>query len=105
MGMYIPKSVVLAEIEKRRDLHYKYYMKNGAGSIAECKYDEDRDILSLLDTLEVKEVDLKKLGEIARHLIAVKEHIEDMRLDKEEWLMLEKIGYTERFKAQKGEEV
>ena len=50
---------------------------------------------------EGKEVDLEKLGEIARHLIAVKEHIEDMRLDKEEWLMLEKIGYPERFKAQK----
>jgi hypothetical protein len=51
----------------------------------------------------VKEADLEKLGEIARHLIAVKEHIEDMRLDKEEWSMLEKIGYPERFKAQKGE--
>ena len=56
---------------------------------------------------DVKEigVDLEKLGEIARHLIAVKEHIEDMRLDKKEWLMLEKIGYPERFKAQKGEKV
>ena len=60
MEQYIPKSVVLAEIEERRDLHYKYYMKNGAGSIAECKYDEDKDILSLLNTLEVKEVDFEK---------------------------------------------
>ena len=58
MEQYIPKSALVAEIERRRDLHYKYYMKNGAGSIAECKYDEDRDILSFIDTLEVKEVDV-----------------------------------------------
>lgn len=60
MAQYIDKSALVAEIERRRDLHYKYYMKNGAGSIAECKYDEDKDILSFLDTLEVKEVDLEK---------------------------------------------
>ena len=61
------------------------------------------DVICALTTLEVKEVDLEKLGEIARHLIAEKEHIEDMRLDKEEWFLLEKIGYPERFKAHKGE--
>ena len=61
MKQYINKDAVVAEIEKRRDLHYKYYMKNGAGSIAECKYDEDKDILSLLGTLEAKEVDLEKV--------------------------------------------
>lgn len=54
-------------------------------------------ISHILGTLEVKEVDLEKLREIARHLIAVKNNIEDMRLDKEEWLLLEKIGYPERF--------
>ena len=52
----IDKSAVVAEIERRRDLHYKYYVKNGAGSIAECKYEEDRDILDFLDTLETKEL-------------------------------------------------
>ena len=56
----IDKSAIVAEIEKRRDLHYKYYVKNGAGSIAECKYEEDRDILDFLDTIESKDVDLKK---------------------------------------------
>lgn len=65
--------------------------------------DEDWFSTKWLNTLEIKEGDLEKLREIARHLIAVKEHIEDMRLDKEEWSMLEKIGYPERFKAQKGE--
>jgi hypothetical protein len=57
----IDKDALVAEIERRRDLHYKYYRKNGAGSIAECKYDEDRDILSFIDTLEVK--DGIKIGE------------------------------------------
>lgn len=47
------------------------------------------------------EVDLEKLGEIARHLIAVKDHKEDMRLDEGEWLLLERIGYPERFNARK----
>ena len=60
MVKYINKSALVAEIERRRDLHYKYYMKNGVGSIAECKYDEDREILSFLDTIDTKEVDLEK---------------------------------------------
>ena len=60
MTQYIPKDALVAEIERRRDLHYKYYMKNGSCSIAECKYDEDMYILSFLDTLEMKEVDLEK---------------------------------------------
>ena len=60
MIQLIDKAAVVEEITRRRDLHYKYYMKHGAGSIAECKYDEDREILSFLDTLEVKEVDLEK---------------------------------------------
>lgn len=58
MTQYIDKDALVTEIERRRDLHYKYYMKNGAGSISECKYDEDRDILSFINTLEVKDVDL-----------------------------------------------
>jgi hypothetical protein len=62
------------------------------------------DLLDFLDTLVVKEVDLEIFGAIARHVIAVKEHVEDMRFDEEEWLTLEKIGYPERFESQKGEQ-
>ena len=58
-------------------------------------------IVSFLE--EQPEVDLEKLGEIARHLIAVKDHEEDMRLDEGEWLLLERIGYPERFNARKEE--
>lgn len=105
MEQYIPKSVVLAEIEKRRDLHYKYYMKNGAGSIAECKYDEDKDILSLLDTLEVKEVDLEK--EIKEDwLFADKTEVdclESMCLTEDVFVSLVKKYFQIGLNAQKGE--
>lgn len=113
MEQYIPKSAVVAEI--KRVLHFNNNRIEGdkrwqkrTGSISSAYYKmigskhTCESFLDFINTLEVKEVDLEKLGEIARHLIAVKEHIEDMRLDKEEWFMLEKIGYPERFKAQKG---
>ena len=96
MAQYIDKSTLVAEIERRLLL-----------LVPKMAFHQQREELeklpSFINTLEVKEVDLEKLGEIARHLIAVKEHTEDMRLDKEEWFLLEKIGYPERFKAQKGE--
>ena len=103
MKQYIDKSEIAAEIKRRITL-----LENNSDGIISMLasgmfVNEYKDLLSFLDTIEVKEVDLEKLGEIARHLIAVKEHIEDMRLDKDEWSMLEKIGYPENFKAQKGE--
>lgn len=55
MEQYISKAALVAEIEKRRrDWSY--------GSSIEAKYkrEECDDILSLLDTLEVKEVNLSK---------------------------------------------
>ena len=88
----IDKDAVLAEIENRIRACGNCYI-----------LDELASLHRTFDTLEVKEVDLKKLGEIARHLIAVKENIEDMRLDSSEWNLLKRIGYPERFKAQKGD--
>ena len=43
---------IKAEVERRRDLHYKYYVKHGRGSSAESRYDEDVELLSFLDTLQ-----------------------------------------------------
>ena len=106
MAKYIDKDALVAEIE-----NYKYSVGEDGehcglvvGRHAGQRMASEH-FLSFIDTIEVKEVDLEKFGEIARHLIAVKEHIEDMRLDKDEWSMLEKFGYPERFKAQKGEEL
>jgi hypothetical protein len=100
MAHLIDKSAVVAEIERR----IKFFTEESGNSNSDIVI-ALFGLKSFLDTLEVKEVDLKKLGEIARHLIAVKKHIEDMRLDYEEWSMLERIGYPERFKGQKGEDV
>ena len=98
MEQYISKEALVAELKKRiRD-----YWSDSENTMGIFPYALE-EVIKYVDTLEVKVVDLEKLGEIARHLIAVKEHIEDMRLDKEEWFMLEKIGYPKRFKAQKGE--
>jgi hypothetical protein len=100
MKQYVSKDAVLAEIERRKKYYENIQMIK---PVYESNIEDLNELHSFLDNLEMKEVDLEKLGEIARHLIAVKGHIEDMRLDKEEWFMLEKIGYPERFKAQKGE--
>jgi hypothetical protein len=95
MAQYIDKDALLAEIDRLDALYH--VSKNLSGDLF------IQELFCFINTIEVKEADLEKLGGIARHLIAVKEHIEDMRLDKEEWFMLEKIGYPEKFKAQKGE--
>jgi len=55
MAKYINKSAVVAEIKRRRrDWWF------GSSTEAKFKREECDDILSLLDTLEVKEVDLEK---------------------------------------------
>ena len=55
MTQYIDKSALVAEIKKRRKEWW-------FGSSIEAKYKKEEcdDILSFLDTLEVKEVDLEK---------------------------------------------
>ena len=94
----IDKDALLAEIERLEKKNNESENVYDFGTEHALK-----SILSFIDTLEVKEVDFNALGAIARHFIAVKEHIGDMRLYKDEWLLLEKIGYPERFKSQKGE--
>ena len=94
----IDKDALVAEIERIKKEECPIDSYEGR-----CKLLWFEQFISFVNTLEVKEVDLKKLGEIARHLIAVKENIEDMRLDSSEWNLLKRIGYPERFKAQKGD--
>lgn len=95
MAKLIDKDALVAEIDRI------------LGSLTDAAFDSMigrnlQKVKDFIDTLDVKEVDLGKLGEIARHLIAVKNHIEDMRLDNNEWLLLEKIGYPEQFRAKQG---
>jgi len=72
-----------------------------------CKDIAEREASLLISTLqqEQPEVDLEKLGEIARHIIAVKQNVEDIRLSEDEWSLLERIGYPKRLNARKEESV
>ena len=55
MAHLIDKDALVAKIEKRRDKHF-----NSGGSPSSEYCYEDDEILSIIDTLEVKEVDLEK---------------------------------------------
>ena len=61
---YINKAAIVAEIERRRrDWHY------GSSTEAKFKREECDDILSFLDTLEVKEVDEEYNGKAMLHVL------------------------------------
>ena len=63
MTQYIYKDALVAEIERRRrDWHY------GSSTEAKFKREECDDILSFLDTLEVKEADLEKNEPVSNDL-------------------------------------
>ena len=61
MAKYIDKSAIKAEIEKLEDEAKIYPSSFDCGRLSVCK-----ELMNFLDTLEVKEVDLKK--EIETHL-------------------------------------
>ena len=56
MEKYIPKSAIVAEIEKLYKENYKFLPSDIAESVVDFK----DDLLMVLDTLEVKEMDLEK---------------------------------------------
>ena len=65
MEKYISKSTLVAEIKKRKAINEKSYMQaflnsNDNRDSFGYKVQEDIDILSLLDTIEVKEVDFER---------------------------------------------
>ena len=103
---YIDAEKLLAEIQRRREICADIAADERNEEVAEyyrgkeVAHDEISSFVTSLQQ-EQPEVDLEKLGGIARHLIAVKDHEEDMRLDEGEWLLLERIGYPERLNARK----
>ena len=59
MAQYIDKDVLIAKIEKRvKYNHERAYLDRSPFMAG--REEEDKDILSIVDTLEVKEVDLEK---------------------------------------------
>lgn len=98
MAQYIDKSALVAEIEKRRS-------KNARNKLNLAASFEDNYLLSFLDTLETKEVDLKKDFELTWEDVAwiVNKTILQCRV--ESTLTAEDIckDVLKQFKAQKGE--
>ena len=100
MTQYIDKSALVAEIERKIRTEQGYSLGD-----AECGYrDCAREILSFLDTLAVKDVDLEK--EIQQHIndcLNIKFPTTDIKL------IAKDVEYTARkffelgLKAQKGE--
>ena len=65
MAQYINKDALVVEIEKRKAINEKSYIQTFLNSNDNRDYfgykvQEDIDILSFIDTLEVKEVDFEK---------------------------------------------
>jgi hypothetical protein len=62
MEQYIPKSALVAEIERRLKIHFNDYHINGNNSPADYgACNALTQILAFIDSLEVKEVDLEKI--------------------------------------------
>lgn len=103
MEQYIPKSALVAEIEKLEELYC--YGKSDGMLIAKSVFDSTKNIIN---TLEVKEVDLEKenltwqdVGLINEIVNIILGECEDKILyDTEEEFCKEVL---KRFKAQKGE--
>ena len=92
----IDKDKIVAEIERR----IKRFREE-KDSVSIVKTNTYKGILSFLDTLEVKEVDLDALGVLAEHLIACDAHLVTPKYTDKELDLLEEL--TKNNKQQKGE--
>ena len=99
---YIDKSTIIVEIEKKlQDLIAS--KKDASCSeervISRAKIDMCKEILSLINTIETKEVDLDALGVLAEHLIACDAHLVTPKYTDKELDLLEE--WTKNNKTQK----
>ena len=92
----IDKDKIVAEIERR----IKRFREE-KDSVSIVKTNTYKGILSFLDTLDVKEVDLDALGVLAEHLIACDAHLVTPKYTDKELGLLEEL--TKNNKQQKGE--
>ena len=72
MEKYISKSALVAEIERRQKIHFNDYHINGNNSPADYgACNALTQLLSFIDTLEVKEVDFEKeFDDYAKDILA-----------------------------------
>ena len=92
----IDKDKIVAEIERR----IKRFREE-KDSVSIVKTNTYKGILSFLDTLDVKEVDLDALGVLAEHLIACDAHLVTPKYTDKELDLLEEL--TKNNKQQKRE--
>ena len=92
----IDKDKIVAEIERRIKR-----VREEKDSVSIVKTNTYKGILSFLDTLDVKEVDLDALGVLAEHLIACDAHLVTPKYTDKELDLLEEL--TKNNKQQKGE--
>ena len=92
----IDKDKIVAEIERR----IKRFREE-KDSVSIVKTNTYKGILSFLDTLDVKEVDLDALGVLAEYLIACDAHLVTPKYTDKELDLLEEL--TKNNKQQKGE--
>ena len=92
----IDKDKIVAEIER----HIKRFREE-KDSVSIVKTNTYKGILSFLDTLDVKEVDLDALGVLAELLIASDAHMVTPKYTDKELDLLEEL--TKNNKQQKGE--
>jgi len=104
MAQYIPKSAVVAEIRKRFDEYTSSILKH-YDACKEAKAQELGKLLTILDTLEVKETDLEK--EIDDFMVKEWEGIEENKdlydMIKNDLSDIAKHFFELGIKAQKGE--
>ena len=105
MGHLIDKDALVAEIEKRIEYNTLSYQKDKRPQFAKLgKIMEDEAILSFINTLEVKEVDLdKEIQDHIRECLDVKFPTTDVELIKKDVAYTAKKFFELGFKAQKGE--
>jgi hypothetical protein len=81
MTQYIPKSALLAEIERRIKTNKECMLGLKNLDYYQGKVDALNDTISLLDTLEVKEIQVKESAEIERDKETCKENGSSLTLD------------------------
>lgn len=105
MTQYIPKAAVVAEIKRRIEINNTCQKISGGNEFYRGAIDEAKEILSFLDTLEVKEVDLEK--EIDNYLSTYWNEEREKLLHpflKKMCVHFFELGMLVSNKAQKGEE-
>jgi len=107
MAQYIDKSALVAEIERRNVICKKVALDlrtQGNKDYYQGKAEAYKEVLDILDTLEVKEVDLEK--EIQDHIkecLDVKFPTTDIELIKKDVTYTARKFFELGLKAQKGE--